>query len=65
MLNMDNRQEALEKIYKRTYAKAYVITKQFIKNEEDALDVLQEAYISVFTHMESLQDESKLDKWVN
>ena len=65
MLDTKNKQKELETIYNRTYAKAYVIARQFVKNEEDALDILQEAYISVFNHMESLQDESKLDKWVN
>ena len=64
-LDMNDKQKTLAMIYERTYAKAYVIARQFVKNEEDALDIVQEAYISVFNHMESLKDESKLDKWVN
>lgn len=64
-LDMNNKQKTLEMIYERTYAKAYVIARQFVKNDEDALDIVQEAYISVFNNMESLKDETKLDKWVN
>lgn len=54
-----------EEIYNQTYAKAYSVAIQIVKNQEDAMDVLQEAYISAFKSLESLQDEKKLNAWIN
>ena len=57
--------QAWEELYKKTYPRAYAVAVQTMKNREDALDVLQEAYVSVFKNIDSLQDESKLNAWVS
>lgn len=57
--------QAWEELYKKTYPRAYAVAVQTMKNREDALDVLQEAYISVFKNIDSLQDETKLNAWVS
>lgn len=57
--------QAWEELYKMTYPRAYAVAVQTMKNREDALDVLQEAYISVFKNIDSLQDETKLNVWVS
>lgn len=54
-----------EVIYNQTYAKAYSVAIQIVKNQEDALDILQEAYISAFRNIESLKDENKIGAWMN
>jgi len=46
--------QAWEELYKMTYPRAYAVAVQTMKNREDALDVLQEAYISVFKNIDSL-----------
>ena len=61
----NNDTEAWEELYKKTYPKAYTVAIQTLKNKEDALDVLQDAYISVFKKIDTLRDESKLEAWVN
>ena len=61
----ENDASVWEEIYNQTYAKAYSVAIQIVKNQEDAMDVLQEAYISAFKSLESLQDEKKLNAWIN
>ena len=61
----NNDTEAWEELYKKTYPKAYTVAIQTLKNKEDALDVLQDAYVSVFKKIDTLSDESKLEAWVN
>ena len=61
----NNDTEAWEELYKKTYPKAYTVAIQTLKNKEDALDVLQDAYVSVFKKIDTLRDESKLEAWVN
>lgn len=61
----NNDTEAWEELYKKTYPKAYAVAIQTLKNKEDAMDVLQEAYVSVFKKIDTLKDESKLGAWVN
>ena len=46
--------QRLEEIYTNTYAKAYSVAIQMVKNKEDALDILQESYISAFKNINSL-----------
>ena len=61
----NNDTEAWEELYKKTYPKAYTVALQTLKNKEDVLDVLQDAYVSVFKKIDTLRDESKLEAWVN
>ena len=61
----NNDTEAWEELYKKTYPRAYTVAIQTLKNKEDALDVLQDAYVSVFKKIDTLRDESKLEAWVN
>ena len=61
----NNDTEAWEELYKKTYPRAYTVAIQTLKNKEDSLDVLQDAYVSVFKKIDTLRDESKLEAWVN
>ena len=54
-----------EEIYNATYAKAYAVAIQIVKNKEDALDILQESYIAAFRNLHTLRDPSKAGAWIN
>ena len=43
----NNDTEAWEELYKKTYPRANTVAIQTLKKKEDALDVLQDAYVSV------------------
>lgn len=61
----ENDVQAWEMIYQNTYARAYSIAVQIVKSREDALDILQEAYISAFKNINSLRDDEKVGAWIN
>jgi RNA polymerase sigma factor (sigma-70 family) len=44
--------------------KAYNIALRYLKNEEDALDALQESFIKIFRHLNSFKEDSRFDTWV-
>ena len=44
--------------------KAYSIAFRYMKNEEDALDALQESFIKIYKSLPSFNFKSKFDTWV-
>ncbi len=44
--------------------KAYNIALRYLKNEEDAMDALQESFIKIFRHLNSFKEDSRFDTWV-
>lgn len=44
--------------------KAYNIAWRYMRNEQDALDALQESFIKIFRHLENFKGESRFDTWV-
>lgn len=58
-------ESALTVLYNETSQTAYSIAVGMLKDENEALDVLQEAYISAFNNLEKLQDKSKFTSWFN
>ena len=44
--------------------KAYNIALRYLKNEEDAMDALQESFIKIFRHLKSFKEDSRFDTWV-
>ncbi len=44
--------------------KAYGIAFRYLKNEEDAMDALQESFIKIYKGLSSFNFESKFDTWV-
>lgn len=55
--------EAYEKLYQISYAQGFSVAMQMVKNEQDAMDLLQDAYISAFQHLERLQQPEKFKSW--
>lgn len=64
-INNEDKLTEWEEIYKKTYAKAYAVAIQIVKNKEDAKDILQESYIAAFNSMDSIRDKSKTGAWIN
>lgn len=44
--------------------KAYNIALRYVKNENDALDVLQESFIKIFRNLSKFNEQSKFETWV-
>ena len=44
--------------------KAYSIAFRYLRNQEDAMDVLQESFIKIYRHLNKFNFESSFDTWV-
>ena len=50
-------------LYESTCRDKYYIAMKYMQNEEDALDVLQDAYIRAFDKLDTLEDAEKFPAW--
>lgn len=57
--------KAKEKLYESTYRQAFSLAMQMVKNEQDALDLIQESYIAAFEHLGDLKNPEKFKSWFN
>lgn len=57
--------EAIEAIYKMTYRQGFSVAFRMVKNEQDALDILQDAYFSLLHNLKDLSSQDKLKSWFN
>ncbi len=55
---------SFELLIKGCTTKAYNTALRFMRNEEDAADVLQESLIKVFRHLDKFKGECRFDTWV-
>ena len=58
-------ENVLEKIYNLTYVQGFAIALQMVKNEQDAMDIMQDAYISAFRNLKQIEDPKRLKSWFN
>lgn len=49
------KEEGFRFLYEKTYQSKYYLALQYMKNEETAKDVLQDAYIRAFSKLDSLK----------
>ena len=59
------REEGFTFLYENTYRNKLYIAMKYMKNEEDAMDVLQDAYIKAFSKLDSLQDANAFPGWMS
>ncbi len=52
-------------LYENTYKKAYYVALKYMKNEDDACDVVQDAYIKAFDRIDQLDNALKFESWLN
>ena len=57
-------QEAFGQLYTLTYPKLRNVCRQYISNEDDIDDLLHDAYYLIFTKIDTLNDASKADFWM-
>lgn len=58
-------QEAFTRLYEETSKTVYFICISFLNNEEDAKDVMQDAYITAYNHLPQLKEKEKFQAWIN
>lgn len=59
-----NDRSAQEKLYKRYYGKMMGTCLRYLKNEDDALDVLNTGFLKVFQNLSSYSGKGSFDGWV-
>lgn len=57
--------EQFREIYEQTYNWAEYTAKRYLTDEQDVQDVLQDSYVKAFTKLDTLQDLSKKQSWIN
>ncbi len=60
---INNNEEAIEALMNATKNVAYFKAFNYVKNEQDALEVVQVSYINAFSKLNTLEDPSKFDRW--
>lgn len=61
----DRNEKAIETFYSMTYKQGFSVAIQIVKNEQDAMDLLQDAYLSALLKIEQLNDSAKIKSWFN
>jgi RNA polymerase sigma factor (sigma-70 family) len=56
--------QAQRQLYDRYAGDMYVVCLRYAKNEDEAKDILQEAFIKIFKNISSFRGESKLYHWI-
>lgn len=56
--------EALSELYNRTHNMAYYTAISMLKNEQDALNVVQDSYISAFSKLDELEGNAMFAAWL-
>ena len=51
-------------LYDQTYQSKYYLALQYMKNEEAAKDVMQDAYLKAFTHLDDLKEPVAFPEWL-
>ena len=44
--------------------KAYNVAYRYLRNEDDAMDALQESFIKIYRHLNQFNEQSRFDTWV-
>jgi RNA polymerase sigma-70 factor (ECF subfamily) len=55
---------AFQELYQRYERKVYAVAYGFLRNQEDALDVLQEAFIKVHRYLSNFEGQSSFYTWL-
>ena len=56
--------DAMARIYETTYSELWRTARALVKNETDAADILQDAYLRAFTRLDQLSDPEALRPWL-
>lgn len=64
-LMTEGKEEGFNKVYSETYNHVYFRAKSYMKNEEDALDLVQIVYVEAYRNIGSLQTPEALYGWLD
>ena len=56
---------AFEELYRLTYKYAYFHAKLILHDDDEAWDLVQETYIAVYQHIDSLREERYVKSWIS
>ena len=62
---MSGNNDGFTYLYNNTYSKSYYTAVKYMKNEDAAADVVQEAYMRAFQNISMLQDTNKFTGWLS
>lgn len=57
-------QDAIASLYEKTYTQVFYTVKSMIKDEDAVFDILQDAYMKAFAHLDSFEGDDKFLPWV-
>lgn len=57
-------ERSFEALIEGCSTRAYNIALRYLRNEEDAMDALQESFIKIFRHLDKFKEDSRFDTWV-
>ena len=57
--------EGYEFLYTHTYQEKYPIALHYMKNKEDAQDVMHDSYLRAWAHIDELADPEKFSPWLS
>jgi RNA polymerase sigma-70 factor (ECF subfamily) len=60
----DGDREAFDEVVRLTYADAYTLAHRLTGNEEDARDVVQEAYLRAYRGLQSFRGDAQFTTWL-
>lgn len=63
-LAQEGNQDAIAELYEQTYNSVYQSVRVIIKDEEEALDIVQDSYIKGFQNLDKLGDPQKFQAWM-
>ena len=58
-------QQAIAALYEKTSRKAYYLSLQLVKDQDQAQDILQDAFLKVFTNLNKLQQPENFQGWLD
>ena len=58
------KEEGFQFLYENTYKNKYYLALKYLKNEQEAQDVLQEAYIKAFARLDQLEKPEAFPSWL-
>ena len=64
LLAKEGDQDAISALYEQTYNSVYQSVRAIMKDEDEALDVLQDSYIKGFQSLDKLEDPEKFQPWM-
>ena len=64
MLAQQEDQSAIAALYEQTYNSVYQSVRAIIKDEDEALDIVQDSYIKGFRNLDKLGDPQKYQAWM-